>query len=260
MNTQLGLSVLVNAGSIEMVSRTDTGLVRERNEDSLALFPEQGLALLADGMGGHNAGEEASHLALKTIGEQLVMRVVSPVTGRKLAQSVEAANSMLLETVSQQPELEGMATTVVLALLSDNRLIHAHVGDSRLYRFRDSQLKQLTADHSMAQEMIDQGVFTSMEEALSAGVPPSVLTRGLGIEEKVLVDTGEVVVEEGDIFLLCSDGLSGMVSDQAISATIESADGDLDQAADRLVELALEGGGNDNISLVLMRQSNNNLE
>jgi protein phosphatase len=153
-----------------------------------------------------------------------------------------------------------MATTLVLAQLSGDRLFHAHVGDSRLYLIRGSQIEQLTSDHSMAQEMIDQGVFVSMEEALSAGVPPSVLTRGLGIEEQVVVDVGEMVVNAGDLFLLCSDGLSGMVSDQAILEAIDSSENNLAQAADRLMELALESGGVDNISLILMRQGNNNLE
>jgi protein phosphatase len=246
------------AGLVEMVSRTNTGLVREINEDSLAIFPEQGLALLADGMGGHNAGEVASRLTLETITEQLV--AASPAANGRLVQAVEAANGNLLDTVSRQPELEGMATTVVLAQLSGDRLIHAHVGDSRLYLLRGSRIEQLTSDHSMVQEMINQGVFGSMEEALSAGVPPSVLTRGLGIEGQVAVDVGETVVEAGDVFLLCSDGLSGMVSDQDILAAMDSANGDLDQAADRLVELALENGGVDNISLILMRQGNDNLE
>jgi protein phosphatase len=242
-----------------MVSRTNIGLVREINEDSLAHFPEHGLALLADGMGGHNAGEVASQLILETIAEQLVVQVASPAARRQIVKAVGAANDALLEAVSRRPELEGMATTVVLAQFSGDRLIHAHVGDSRLYLLRGSRIEQLTSDHSMAQEMIDQGVFASMEEALNAGVPPSVLTRGLGIEEHVAVDLGEMVVEAGDVFLLCSDGLSGMVSDQTILATIETAGGDLAQAADRLVELALENGGTDNISLILMRQGNNNL-
>ncbi len=245
-------------GVTEMVSRTDKGLVRATNEDSLALFPERGLALLADGMGGYNAGEVASQIALETIAEQLTAE--APVEKGQVAHSVRAANDALFETVSQRPELEGMATTVVLALLSGKRLIHAHVGDSRLYRFRGSQLQQLTSDHSMAQEMVDQGLFASMDEAIEAGVPISVLTRGLGIENEVLVDVDETAVEEGDVFLLCSDGLSGMVSHDAISAAIDSADGNLVQAADRLVELALESGGSDNVSLILMRQSDNNLD
>jgi protein phosphatase len=249
----------VTAGPVEMVSRTNTGLVREINEDSLAIFPEHGLALLADGMGGHNAGEVASQLTLETIAEQLLAQAVSPAPGQQLVQAVEAANSMLLETVSRQPELEGMATTVVLARLSGDRLIHAHVGDSRLYLIRGSRIEQLTSDHSMVQEMIDQGVFASMEEALDAGVPPSVLTRGLGIEERVAVDVGEMAVDAGDVFLLCSDGLSGMVSDQDILTAMDSANGNLGQAADRLVELALENGGIDNISLILMRQGDNKL-
>jgi protein phosphatase len=242
-----------------MVSRTNTGLVREINEDSLAFFPEHGLALLADGMGGHNAGEVASQLILEAVAEHLVVRAVSPSSRGQIVRAVEAANTSLLEAVSRQPELEGMATTLVLAQLSGNRLIHAHVGDSRLYLLRGSKIEQLTSDHSMAQEMIDQGVFSSMDEALDAGVPPSVLTRGLGIEERVVVDVGELDVDAGDILLLCSDGLSGLVSDQTILKTIESADGNLAQAADHLVELALENGGIDNISLILMRQGNNNL-
>ncbi len=241
---------------MEMVARTDKGRVREQNEDSLALFPEQGLALLADGMGGHNAGEVASKLALDTVASELLSMFSGPngIDREEIDLALQRANVALFDAVRDAPELTGMGTTMVLALLVGRRLLFAHVGDSRLYRYRDEVLAQLTVDHSMIQELISQGMFVSPQEAEEAGVPTSILTRGLGIEEgHVAADIGETEVKEDDLFLLCSDGLSDMVADRAMHSVLESGKMDLNIVADDLLDLAMEEGGVDNISLILMR-------
>ncbi len=240
----------------EIVSRTDVGLKREHNEDRLAAYPEVGLVLLADGMGGYNAGEIASQLVIDTIAAQLL-----PILGgregsigsEELALAVKLSNLAIFDAVEQNADLRGMGTTIVLAVFQERQAVFAHVGDSRLYRYRDGTLLQLTSDHSMLQELLDQGMFATEDEAIDAGVPSSVLTRGLGVESEVEVDIGMEEMREGDIFLLCSDGLSGMIPDEAICSVLSSLTGDLPAVADLLIKLALENGGKDNVSLILAR-------
>ncbi len=242
------------AAQLEIVSRTDVGLKREHNEDRLAVFPETGLVVLADGMGGYNAGEIASQLVIDTIAAELVPilnKTSGPVGPNKVVSAVKKSNLAIFEAVEKNAELNGMGTTIVLAVFQGQQAVFAHVGDSRLYRFRAGELEPLTADHSMLQELLNQGMFATEEEAIDAGVPSSVLTRGLGVELDVEVDIREEVLREGDIFLLCSDGLSGMIPDAAIHSVLGSLPDDLPGAADLLIKLALENGGKDNISLIL---------
>ena len=242
---------------MDMVCRTDRGLVRERNEDSLLAFPEEGLMLVADGMGGHNAGEVASRLAVETIAAEVLpdLRESARAVGKeRLRQAVMTANWVLFQAVDAEPALAGMGTTVVAALVRNHWLHFAHVGDSRLYRFRNGRLAQLTQDHSMVQELLNQGMFASMEEATAAGVPTSVLTRGLGVEEEMEVDVGAVPTKDGDLYLLCTDGLSGLISEETLASAMASvADKGLEQTASFLVEAALAEGGSDNITLILLR-------
>lgn len=241
---------------LEIVSRTDVGLKRAHNEDRLAVYPQAGLVLLADGMGGYNAGEIASQLVIDTAAAQLlpILDVEGRTVGPKeIASAVKMSNHAIFDAVEQDAELNGMGTTIVLALFREGRIVFAHVGDSRLYRYRDGDLELLTSDHSMIQELMDQGMFTTEDEAIDAGVPSSVLTRGLGVDLDVEVDMREEDLMDDDIFLLCSDGLSGMIPDQAIRSVLESLTGDLPGAADLLIKLALENGGKDNISLILAR-------
>ncbi len=240
----------------EIVTRTDVGRKREHNEDRLAAYPEVGLAVLADGMGGYNAGEIASQLVIDTVAAQLLPILnedARSVGSGEIASAVKVSNLAIFDAVEQDADLHGMGTTVVLAMFQGRQALFAHVGDSRLYRYRDGALEQLTSDHSMLQELLDQGMFATEEEAIDAGVPGSVLTRGLGVDPEVEVDIGTEELQDGDIFLLCSDGLSGMIPDEAISSVLDSLTEDLSSAADLLIKLALENGGKDNVSLILAR-------
>lgn len=244
---------------MEIVSRTDVGLRRTHNEDRLAVFPDRGLLLLADGMGGYNAGEVASQLVIDTVAAELlpVLEKKNGSIGKKeVVSAIETSNLAIFNAVEQNAELNGMGTTIVLAIFQGRQASFAHVGDSRLYRLRGGKLERLTSDHSMLQELLDRGMFATEEEAVDAGVPASVLTRGLGVEYDIEVDFGEEGIQDGDIYLLCSDGLSGMIPDEAIHSVLDSLPEDLPGAADLLTKLALESGGKDNISLILARCSN----
>ncbi len=241
---------------MEIVSRTDVGLKRSHNEDRLAVFPDRGLVLLADGMGGYNAGEVASQLVIDTVAAELlpVLEKMDGTIGKKeIVSAVEISNLAIFNAVEQNNELNGMGTTLVLAIFQGQRAKFAHVGDSRLYRLRSGKFEQLTSDHSMLQELLDRGMFQTEDEAVDAGVSSSVLTRGLGVEYEIEVDFREEDLHGGDIYLLCSDGLSGMIPDEAIHSVLDSLPDDLPGAADLLTKLALDNGGKDNISLILVR-------
>ncbi|MES9857948.1 MAG: protein phosphatase 2C domain-containing protein [Sedimenticola sp.] len=248
----------MNLTSIEAVSRTDKGLVREVNEDCLALFPEVGLVILADGMGGYNAGEVASQLATETVAAQLLADCHTGlgIAKERMKASVMAANRVLVDSAEQIPEWQGMGTTLLLGYFHKGRITYAHVGDSRLYRYRAGRLERLTQDHTLIQRLLDDGIFDSYQEGKAAGVNTSALLQGVGIGDELKVDVVEAAVEEGDLFLFCSDGLSNMVPDTLIETTISATNGVIKEAADALLSLALENGGVDNISLVLARPEN----
>jgi serine/threonine protein phosphatase PrpC len=248
-------------GKLNFVGRTDTGRVREHNEDTIASDVDVGLLVLADGMGGYNAGEVASGIAVKTITnlvrEGLAREDLGSVdrgTGLSrpsivLRDAITRANKIIYQTARSQAECEGMGTTVVAALFYDNRISIAHVGDSRLYRQRGSQIAQVTMDHSLLQELVDRG-FYSPEEAQRAA-NKNYVTRALGVEPQVEVEVQEHPVDKGDIFILCSDGLSDMVEDEDIRLTISTFGANLDTVAKQLIQLANENGGRDNVSVVL---------
>jgi len=204
-------------------------------------------------MGGYNAGEVASRLAVDTIGSYIRDDALPPARQPILVPAVAAANQALFRAVEISPELEGMATTVVAGLFLEGRLYYAHVGDSRIYRIRDGRMSQLTRDHSMIQELVDQGMFESVDEARAAGVKNNVLMRGLGIEPLVQVDEAVIDVQTGDLFLFCSDGLSNMVSEQEMAGIFAVTEMDIQQMGEQLLQRALENGGLDNVSLVLVR-------
>jgi len=246
---------------ILLVGETDTGKVREHNEDTIAIDPDIGLLVLADGMGGYNAGEVASGIAVKTI-VNLVRESVEredlagtdPLTqlSRRsivLRDAIQRANKIIYQTAKTQPQCEGMGTTVVGALFHDDRVTIAHVGDSRLYRLRGGSFEQLTSDHSLLQELVDRG-FYSPEEAQRAA-NKNYVTRALGVEPNVEVGLREEAVDKGDHFVLCSDGLSDMVEDADIHLTINTFGDNLGSVAKHLIQLANDNGGRDNVSVLL---------
>jgi PPM family protein phosphatase len=256
-----GVLLMSLKGKLTFIGKTDTGRVREHNEDTIASDVDVGLLVLADGMGGYNAGEVASGIAVKTI-TNLVreglaredLGSVDRTTGLTrpsivLRDAITRANKIIYQTARSQAECEGMGTTVVAALFYDNRISIAHVGDSRLYRQRGSEIAQVTMDHSLLQELVDRG-FYSPEEAQRAA-NKNYVTRALGVEPQVEVEVQEHPVDKGDIFILCSDGLSDMVEDEDIRLTISTFGANLDTVAKQLIQLANENGGRDNVSVVL---------
>jgi protein phosphatase len=248
---------------LRCVGLTDTGKVREHNEDTIAVDPDIGLLVLADGMGGYNAGEVASGIAVKTIVnlvkeqvEREDMNVQDRDAGLSrptiiLRDAIQRANKIIYQTARTQPQCEGMGTTVVAALFFDNKITIAHVGDSRLYRQRlgGDKLEQVTMDHSLLQELVDRG-FYSAEEAQRAA-NKNYVTRALGVEPNVEVEIQEVPANKGEVFILCSDGLSDMVEDEDIHLTINTFSANLDTVAKQLIQLANDNGGRDNVSVVM---------
>ncbi len=248
-------------GKLKCVGETHTGRVREHNEDTIALDGEIGLLVLADGMGGYNAGEVASGIAVKTIMnlvregvEREDLTAIDPSTGLTrrsivLRDAIQRANKIIFQTAKTQPQCEGMGTTVVGALFHDNKVTLAHVGDSRIYRLRGDRLERVTLDHSLLQELVDRG-FYSAEEAQRAA-NKNYVTRALGVEPTVEVEISEHEVHRGDRYLLCSDGLSDMVEDADIHLTINTFADNLATVAKQLIQLANDNGGRDNVSVVL---------
>ncbi len=251
------------SGRVKLVGESHTGKVREHNEDTIAFDAELGLMVLADGMGGYNAGEVASGIAVKTIvnlvrdaAEREDLSATDTATGLTrrsivLRDAVQRANKVIFQTAKTQPQCEGMGTTVVGALFYDDRVAIAHVGDSRMYRVRDNKLEQVTTDHSLLQELVDRG-FYSPEEAQRAA-NKNYVTRALGVEPAVEVEIQETVVQKGDRYIICSDGLSDMVEDADIHLTVNTFGANLETVAKQLVQLANDNGGRDNVS-VLMAQ------
>jgi protein phosphatase len=252
------------SGILEVTAKTDVGRKRDHNEDSVGADNSIGLILLADGMGGHNAGEVASGIAINVVYSKVKNELAEMVTGQvdeesgysmeslKVKQAVELANAAINQASRTNAQCAGMGTTVVAGLFYDNRMTIAHVGDSRGYRFRNKKLEQLTKDHSLIQELVDRGFYATVEEAEAAG-NKNLITRALGVEPDVKVDVLEDVVQPGDIYLFCSDGLYDMVPDDKISLTLKEFGANLAQAAENLIKLANENGGKDNVSVVLAR-------
>lgn len=243
------------------VQLTDVGKVRDHNEDAIGTNLDTGLLVLADGMGGYNAGEVASGIAVKTVLE-LVTEACSrenrngtePETGLMrqsivLRDAIMRANKVIFQTARSQPQCEGMGTTIVACLFWDNRVSIAHVGDSRLYRIRSDRLEQLTMDHSLLQELVDRGFYSAEEAQRSTN--RNYVTRALGVEPAVQVSIQEVDAEPRDVYLLCSDGLCDMVDDDDIHLTISTFGANLDVAGQQLIKLSNDHGGKDNISIIL---------
>lgn len=247
---------------LEIVGLTDVGKLRDRNEDAIDWDASLGLAMLADGMGGSQAGDVASRTALQSIKDDLRRALADvsrhgpraytrEVRGALVVELVRRANQCVRKTASRDNRLSGMGTTVVMVLVGPDYLTAAHVGDSRLYRVRGGNVERLTQDHSMVQELVMRGKMDAAQAARSRH--RNVITRALGKSPDVEVDLAHHPVAAGDIFMLCSDGLTNMLSDAELGTVFEANPEDLGAAARDAVWLANERGGRDNISIVLIR-------
>lgn len=251
--------------SLEIAGKTDPGCVRANNEDNLAIEPELGLLVVADGMGGHNSGEVASDIATSTILDFARKMLGGPkvlvppdgggaaglsVRGRQLEYFVRTANTMIYEKGRAFPKDAGMGTTVVAVLADDKSLTVAHVGDSRLYVFRRGLLTQITEDHSLVGDQVKKGLLSAAEAVHST--LQNILTRALGAEPDVKVDVADHPLIPGDFILLASDGLNKMVADEEIARVI-AEDAAPSRVVDTLIEMSRKAGGVDNITIVCAR-------
>jgi protein phosphatase len=249
--------------NLEIATCTDPGMVRSHNEDSIAADPVNGLVVLADGMGGYNAGEVASGMATTVIVTEMrqILASTKPydiaqgsneeIAAKLVREQVLKANSSIYQAAQSQAQYAGMGTTLVVCLYYDNRMLVAHLGDSRLYMLRDGKFSQVTRDHSLLQEQIDSGIITP-EQAKKAQ-HKNLVTKALGIDPTVEPEIHEYQTKQGDIYLLCSDGLCDMVEDEDIGMTLQTLGGNLKLAAQQLVQMANDNGGRDNVSVILVR-------
>jgi protein phosphatase len=249
--------------ALEIFSQTHPGMVRSHNEDSVACEPACGLVVLADGMGGYNAGEVASGIAVSVVVTEVTHRLLnaSPVEGEEqhgeelgvslLRGNIQKANASIFHAAQSQPQYAGMGTTIVSGLFYDNRVAVGHVGDSRMYRLRGEVLKTITRDHSLLQEQIDSGMISVEDARLSKN--KNLVTRAVGIDAEVVPEIHVHDVLLGDIYLLCSDGLNDMVEDEDIQSTLYALQNNLPLAASQLIQMANDNGGRDNVSVVLVK-------
>ena len=248
-------------GKIDFAEITDTGRVREHNEDAIGSNQDIGLLVLADGMGGYNAGEVASGIAVQIVTDLATdganreeRHDIDPHSGMMrqsivLRDAIYRANKIIFQTAQSQTHCEGMGTTIVACMFFDDRVSIAHVGDSRAYRLRGGQLDQMTLDHSLLQELVDRGFYS--EEEAQRSTNRNYVTRALGVEPTVEVEVHEHDVLPDDVYLLCSDGLPDMVEDDDIHLTISTFNASLDVVGQQLIDLANDHGGRDNVSVML---------
>lgn len=249
--------------NLQMTGKTDTGMVRDHNEDCFLIVPESGIAMLADGMGGHLAGEVASAMAVDRVTHALLNAFSQTRAARSsaeqgqsfesaaLVKAIKAANAAIHEASMSRPEQAGMGTTIVAAAFHNDTLTVAHVGDSRMYRYRAGVLSQVTEDHSMVQELLRRGLMTP-EEARNS-LNRNLVTRALGIDPMVEVDVREQPFENGDIYLLCSDGLNDVLLDEEIAGILAQHQDNLEAATQQMIAEVNTRGGPDNVSIVLIR-------
>lgn len=250
------------AEALQMAVRTDAGEVRPGNEDAVFGDAALGLAILADGMGGYRAGEVASGMATALLAQSLVGTLDDRepqefdadgerVAHRQLRERIERANAEIYFAAQSEPQYYGMGTTLVVAWFYDNMVTLAHLGDSRAYRLRGNLFERLTHDHSLLQQQLDSGIISAEEARFSRS--KNLVTRALGVDLTVEPEIRDFSVRPGDVYLLCSDGLNDMVGDVEIAAAMRALAGDPAAAAQRLVQMANENGGRDNISVILVR-------
>lgn len=243
----------------EMASATDVGRVRAHNEDSISAEPELGLATLADGMGGYNAGEVASGIAVAMVPAE-IRKLKESQNGQAMSdadvQSMVSAqaskvNTAIFSAAQKDAQYAGMGTTLVIAYWHGDRVTVGHLGDSRCYRVRGEDIRPITRDHSWIQEQIDAGLMTIEQSRLSK--KRNLVTRACGIDPNVVPEVHTHDVEAGDIYILCSDGLYDMVPDAEMLLTVTSLKANLSLAAQQLIQQANDNGGRDNISVILVR-------
>lgn len=252
--------------ALEIASQTNPGMVRSHNEDSVACEAAYGLVVLADGMGGYNAGEVASGIAVSVAAMEITRHLqnASPIdrdeqTGEELGilllrENIQKANASIFHASHSQPQYAGMGTTIVAGLFYDNRVAVGHVGDSRMYRLRGETMESITRDHSLLQEQIDSGLI-SIEDARNSK-NKNLVTRAVGIDAEIMAEIHVHDVQVGDIYLLCSDGLNDMVEDDDICSTLYAMQGNLPLAAEQLIQMANDNGGRDNVSVILVKVKN----
>jgi PPM family protein phosphatase len=247
---------------IEISGQTHVGMKRNHNEDNLLLLPEERLVVVADGMGGHSSGEIASKIAVDEMAEFFRMTsqdqdITWPYKMDKsknydenrLATGIKLANMRIFEKALVEQKYKGMGTTIVgVYFAKDSEVVVGHVGDSRVYFFRQGTLRQVTEDHSLLNDYLKAKKLTP--EEIEAFPHKNVIVRALGMKDNVLVDVNRVEPQEGDVFLLCSDGLSGMVTDAQIQSILQSQPV-LDKACAQLIDAANANGGNDNVTCIL---------
>mgnify|MGYP001766205729 CR=1 FL=1 len=252
---------MITVDTLDLALRSDPGRLRPHNEDAVFGDASLGLAILADGMGGCNAGEVASSMATSLVAEGIVRapeirepheRDASgrPEAWRQLSDRIKEANAEIFFAAQTEPRYAGMGTTLVAAWFYDNHVLVAHLGDSRCYRLRDGVLECLTRDHSFLQEQLDNGIITSV--AARRSNLRHLVTRALGVEAQVDPEIQEFSVMSGDLYLLCSDGLSDMVDDAVIESTLNGPHLSATDVAECLIRLANENGGRDNVSVVVI--------
>lgn len=248
--------------ALEIVSQTNPGMVRSHNEDSVAYDADLGLVVLADGMGGYNAGEVASGIAVSVLSSEVrhYLEDARPEdldsSGKELGvallyDNVKKANLSIFRAAQSQPQYAGMGTTIVTALFYDDRVAVAHIGDSRMYRLRGELFEAITRDHSLLQEQIDSGMISKEDARLSKN--KNLVTRAVGIDADVEPELHVHDVQVGDLYLLCSDGLNDMVEDDDIGTTVQMLQNNLSLAATQLIQLANDNGGRDNVSVILVK-------
>lgn len=243
------------SASVEIVGATDRGLVRQRNEDCIKMMPDRGIAILSDGMGGHLAGDVASRMAVDIVAQELRSGVAGEADGHgeirtDVISALKKANHSIRSKAKSDPRCYGMGATIVLCVVSTDILI-SHLGDSRAYLYVDGALTRLTEDHTLAQSYLKRGLIDEKEAKTWSG--RNLLIKGLGIESAIEPDISVNPVKPGGLYLLCSDGLTDVVSDEKILRKLRTRGHDLTQCARELIDLAISGGGPDNISVILLR-------
>ena len=251
----------MSTSNIELACNTDIGLLRSRNEDNVGIWPEHSLAILADGIGGNNAGQLASKVAVDATYENWINTVASisetgggfsgSASGDLLMVAVSIANHQIHDLVKTEADLDGMGSTIIACYFGDETVHVVHLGDSRLYQLRDGILTQLTIDHTFAQRSYELGEIKESEISTYPG--GNFLLKSLGTDLAIEPDVLEIEPQQGDLYLLCSDGLSDMVAPDEITTTLTEHSANLEIALQALIDLANANGGRDNIAVALAR-------